>query len=238
MSVSAREALLMEAVKCVTKDRNAQYGPPEDSFKIIAKLWSLILGVEVTAHQVALCLVQLKVARLVKNPTHHDSKVDGAGYFACMADIDPVPTPAHTEPPKCEASVAATPALPPEYTSNENGGKHLFKQNETELPFGGISVYDVLRKVQDFDQWKLTFPPPYESQSGEVLTFTVDKKKGLTHARRSGSPRKPDAMIPEIGRYMYEDFCDGLFIEVTSTNGDDKLMYHKNPTSHFRRLIK
>lgn len=89
---SPRKKILDEAAKCVLQDRNTSYGGPEKSFELVARLWSEILGVKVTTHQVALCMVQLKVARLVANPTHHDSKVDGAGYFACMAEFDPAPT--------------------------------------------------------------------------------------------------------------------------------------------------
>ena len=34
-----RQTILDEAAKCVTSDRNTQYGEPEDSFRMIAELW-------------------------------------------------------------------------------------------------------------------------------------------------------------------------------------------------------
>jgi hypothetical protein len=50
-------------------------------------LWEPILGVPVTPEQVALCMNQLKVARLIKTPGHRDGWVDGIGYLACGGEI-------------------------------------------------------------------------------------------------------------------------------------------------------
>src|SRR5690606_916045 len=47
----------------------------------IGKLWEPIVGAPMSPEKVALCLVQLKVSRLVHSPGHWDSWVDGAGYF-------------------------------------------------------------------------------------------------------------------------------------------------------------
>jgi len=75
----------------VTQDRNASYEEPENSFATIARLWDAYLKAKldptITPADVAAMQILLKVARLVNNPTHHDSAVDVAGYAACLADV-------------------------------------------------------------------------------------------------------------------------------------------------------
>ena len=89
--VSKRQALLQEATRIVTKNRNADYSEPEDSFRLIADYWSLYLGnkygVTLAATDVPMLMALLKLARLTTNPTHHDSQVDVAGYMACLAEM-------------------------------------------------------------------------------------------------------------------------------------------------------
>jgi len=46
-----------------------------------------VLGAKVTAAQVALCLIDLKMARLAHDPKHLDSIVDVAGYAACLREV-------------------------------------------------------------------------------------------------------------------------------------------------------
>ena len=83
--------MLKEAFKTV-EERGKTYGPAKENMTRTAKLWSVMLGVEVTAIQVATCLIQLKMARLVETPGHVDSVLDVAGYAAvlreCMEDSD------------------------------------------------------------------------------------------------------------------------------------------------------
>lgn len=85
-----RKQVLDAAALCVTHDRNDTYGGPEDSFAIIADLWSVYWQatdrINFEAHDVALMLALLKTARLVRNPKHADSWVDLAGYAACGAE--------------------------------------------------------------------------------------------------------------------------------------------------------
>ena len=79
--------MLAEAERVVNGDRKQTYGDALRSFTRIADLWTPVLGVPVTAHQVALCLVQLKVSRAVGRPDHADSYVDMAGYTALAAEL-------------------------------------------------------------------------------------------------------------------------------------------------------
>ena len=49
--------------------------------------WSQVIDARVTAAQVGLCLIDLKLARLVGDPKHLDSLVDVAGYAACVREV-------------------------------------------------------------------------------------------------------------------------------------------------------
>lgn len=68
--------------------RQADYGHPLDDFSRTAALWGPILGVEVSAEQVALCMIQVKVSRLCNTPGHRDSIIDVAGYAQTLDLID------------------------------------------------------------------------------------------------------------------------------------------------------
>ena len=72
-----------EAQAIIHGPRRDDYGSPLESFDRIARLWAPLLGVAVTAEQVALCLIQLKVARAL-NGYQRDSFVDIAGYAGCL----------------------------------------------------------------------------------------------------------------------------------------------------------
>lgn len=69
-----------EAITIVTGTRREAYGHPSQNFQDIADLWSVILGTDVTAHQVALCMVQVKIARELHAPKR-DNLVDAVGYI-------------------------------------------------------------------------------------------------------------------------------------------------------------
>lgn len=82
-----RETVLTTAEQLINGDRAKDYGDASENFQRIADLWAPILGVEVTATDVALCLTQLKVARLITSPAHKDSWVDACGYLALGGEI-------------------------------------------------------------------------------------------------------------------------------------------------------
>jgi len=74
-------SILQEAQALIHGDRQATYGHPRDNLGRIARLWSVVLGVDVTPEQVCLCMVQVKIARQVHRPKR-DNLVDAAGYLA------------------------------------------------------------------------------------------------------------------------------------------------------------
>ena len=79
--------MLLQHAAGVVENRRDQYGDPGPLFDHVAKRWSLVLGAKVTPAQVALCLIDLKLARLVREPAHLDSIVDVAGYAACLREV-------------------------------------------------------------------------------------------------------------------------------------------------------
>jgi len=91
--MSHRQALLEEATKVITKDRNNSYGEPDQDFKRTAKLWNIYLAdkeykdaatqQDLEGYDVAIMMMLLKISRLSWNPTHKDSWLDLAGYAAC-----------------------------------------------------------------------------------------------------------------------------------------------------------
>ncbi len=71
--------VLEEANRLVHGDRNQDYGSPLDDFTRTAKMWSAILGCEVTPEQVGLCMCAVKISRQCNKPKG-DNLVDLAGY--------------------------------------------------------------------------------------------------------------------------------------------------------------
>ena len=80
-------AMLLQHAAGVVDKRRTDYGEPEDLFANIAARWTQVLGTRVTAAQVALCLMDLKMARLAHDPKHLDSLVDVLGYGAFLREI-------------------------------------------------------------------------------------------------------------------------------------------------------
>ena len=86
-----RRETLDNAIRCVCGERDQQYGSPEDTFGLIARLWSAYRGEEYTAHDVAMMMALLKVGRIASGRHHDDNYVDLAGYAACAAEISDTP---------------------------------------------------------------------------------------------------------------------------------------------------
>jgi len=78
--------LLDHAAGLVTR-RRREYGEPVELFEQVAQRWSLTLGSRVSPAQVVLCLIDLKLARLARDPKHFDSIVDVAGYSAVLQEV-------------------------------------------------------------------------------------------------------------------------------------------------------
>jgi len=81
------EKCLQEAIRLVTGPRAQDYGDKTITHCNIAALWSSYLGKDISAHDVAMCMLLLKVAR-IKNKATPDSYIDIAGYAAIAAEIE------------------------------------------------------------------------------------------------------------------------------------------------------
>ena len=78
---------LDRATKIVTGQRQHDYGNKYENHKNISDLWSAYLDKEVSAHDVAICMLLVKVARL-KHRTTEDCYIDMPGYAAIAGEIN------------------------------------------------------------------------------------------------------------------------------------------------------
>jgi len=79
-----RKECLDAAAGCVLKDRQNEYGGPEDNFGRIATMWNGYLGTNsIKPWDVAAMMILLKMARARFNPKREDDWIDAAGYAAC-----------------------------------------------------------------------------------------------------------------------------------------------------------
>ena len=79
-------AMLKHAAE-ILADRSKTYGDPHQSMAAIAARWSITLGHPVTPAQVVLCMMDLKLTRLARDPRHQDSILDIAGYAAVLHEV-------------------------------------------------------------------------------------------------------------------------------------------------------
>lgn len=80
--------LCERVLNLVAFDRQSDYGCANRSFGRIAALWSALLGIEITAPQVAGMMILLKASRLEGSGwRHEDSWLDLMGYALLGADL-------------------------------------------------------------------------------------------------------------------------------------------------------
>lgn len=80
------ETVLQEADRLINVDRLAEYGGVRESFEGIAAGWSAIFRTPISADQVALAMVWLKVMREA-HKHKRDNIVDIAGYAGLAAQL-------------------------------------------------------------------------------------------------------------------------------------------------------
>ncbi len=80
--------MLRHAASLVGGQRAKDYGDKTENHQRIADLWNYWLRtVHITAYDVAIMMLLLKVARLMHTPGHSDSHVDIAGYASIAEEI-------------------------------------------------------------------------------------------------------------------------------------------------------
>ena len=83
--------ILEETINIVTGQRQEDYGDKVVNHRNIADLWSSYLNKKISPHDVAICMLLVKVARL-KNRKTKDCYVDMAGYAAIAGEINDTDT--------------------------------------------------------------------------------------------------------------------------------------------------
>ncbi len=78
---------VLEKANGIVQQRGESYGHPYEDFSRTAKMWSAILGVEITPDQCVKCMIAVKLSRLSETPQHQDSVDDLAGYTWCLDEI-------------------------------------------------------------------------------------------------------------------------------------------------------
>lgn len=94
MTENNRTDILSEAINLINGERNSTYGDPMDDFQTTADLWQTYLsrtinargGLTIRAHDVAVLMSLLKIARMSWSPTKRDHWADLAGYTGCGWD--------------------------------------------------------------------------------------------------------------------------------------------------------
>ena len=78
---------IMEEAGKIFDERNPKYGDMQTGMGNVAQIAKIITGFPLTAHDVALILLAVKLSRLPidrKNPDHY---VDGINYFAFAGEL-------------------------------------------------------------------------------------------------------------------------------------------------------
>jgi len=85
-----RAEILGKAIEITCNTRQSDYGPPEDSFGLIAEFWNTYIArieFPIDAQDVAAMMILLKVARHATGGEMADNWVDMAGYAACASEL-------------------------------------------------------------------------------------------------------------------------------------------------------
>ena len=86
-----RGEILDKALQIINGERQDQYGNPEDNFEIIGELWDVYMKARkrnfTDAHDAAMKMALMKVARIATGSGSEDSYIDLCGYVALACDI-------------------------------------------------------------------------------------------------------------------------------------------------------
>jgi len=85
--MTTRGDVPLEAADLIDGDRNQEYGDPREMHQRAADIFNAYRGAMLTAHDVAMLLLSVKLARLSHTPDHRDSYVDICGYAGIAYEI-------------------------------------------------------------------------------------------------------------------------------------------------------
>ena len=75
------------AAKLLKGKRHEEYGDKKTNHNNIAKLWKAYLGIELDAHDVAILMLLLKIARTKSGNPTEDTYIDMVGYSAIAGEV-------------------------------------------------------------------------------------------------------------------------------------------------------
>ena len=78
---------LSQAITLSANDRQKDYGDKVDNDNNIARLWSAYLDTDIKAHDVAIMMALLKMARTKLGAVSKDTYIDMAAYSAIAGEI-------------------------------------------------------------------------------------------------------------------------------------------------------
>jgi len=84
---TVRGQILLDAALSVGGHRGQDNSTLKNNFSLIASMWTTYTGHTLTAHDVAMMMCLLKIARIRNGGGSDDSYVILAGYAACAGEI-------------------------------------------------------------------------------------------------------------------------------------------------------
>jgi len=88
--VNKTKEYLEEAINLVGGQRHIDYGDKKENHNNIAKLWDAYLDVNIDAHDVAIMMTLLKIARTKLGKRTSDTYIDASAYMAIAGEIEAV----------------------------------------------------------------------------------------------------------------------------------------------------
>ena len=82
-----RDNILDSAKSIINGERQGTYGKAENSFAVIAQMWTAYLGKDLTSADVANMMILMKVARNSSGVYKDDNWIDICGYAALGGEI-------------------------------------------------------------------------------------------------------------------------------------------------------
>ena len=87
-NITPREEALHTAADLIAGNRDKQYGGPEENFRRIADIWTVLFDRVFTPEEVAIAMVGVKMARWAnKAGFQPDTWIDIAGYAGCGYEV-------------------------------------------------------------------------------------------------------------------------------------------------------
>jgi hypothetical protein len=78
---------ILRSAEAIAKARDIEYGSPNVSMLRISKLWSEYLGYPIDPHEVAICMLLVKVSRISEQAEHKDSYFDIINYATIAGEL-------------------------------------------------------------------------------------------------------------------------------------------------------